>query len=171
MPLRLIEPSDAEYVHGLRTNPAYNIHLSEVRGTVGDQRTWIEAYKAREAAGKEFYYIIVRHDGTRCGTVRLYDIGDDSFTWGSWILDHNKPPKAALESAVLSFRVGFDFLGAVFAAVDVRNENIHAATFYRRLGMKEICLTATDTFFKYTRERFIADRASYLALLNKENYG
>ena len=47
--LRLIRPADADYVHALRTDPAYNRHLSEVRGTAEDQRRWIEAYKAREA--------------------------------------------------------------------------------------------------------------------------
>ena len=36
--LRLIKPEDAAYVHGLRTNPLYNSHLSKVTGTVQDQR-------------------------------------------------------------------------------------------------------------------------------------
>ena len=83
--LRLIEPEDAAYVHSLRSNPAYNTHLSTVTGTVDDQRTWIEDYKSREAQGQEFYYVIERKDGTRCGLVRLYDIEAESFTWGSWI--------------------------------------------------------------------------------------
>ena len=48
--LRLIKPDDAAYVHGLRTNPLYNSHLSKVTGTVQDQRAWIEGYQAREAA-------------------------------------------------------------------------------------------------------------------------
>lgn len=80
-------------------------------GTAEYQRRWIEAYKTCEAAGTEFYYIIELHDGTSCGTVRLYDIGTDIFTWGSWILDHNKPHKAALQSAVLSFGAGFHGVG------------------------------------------------------------
>jgi RimJ/RimL family protein N-acetyltransferase len=78
--LRLIQPADAAYVHGLRIDPAYNRHLSEVRGTAEDQRRWIEGYKAREAEGAEFYYIIERKDGTPCGVVRLYDLDADSFT-------------------------------------------------------------------------------------------
>ena len=89
--LRLIEPDDAEYVYALRTDPAYNRHLSEIRGTVEEQRRWIVDYQTREAEGREFYYIIERKDGRRCGLVRLYDIGQESFTWGSWILDANKP--------------------------------------------------------------------------------
>ena len=103
------------------SNPAYNTHLSTVTGTVDDQRTWIEDYKSREAQGQEFYYVIERKDGTRCGLVRLYDIEAESFTWGSWILDENKTRKAALESAVLSFGIGFDAIGVQLANVDVRS--------------------------------------------------
>lgn len=163
--LRLITPADAEYVHGLRTNPPYNFHLSEVRGTVADQYTWIEAYKIREAARQEFYYIITRQDGTRCGTVRLYEITRERLTWGSWILDQNKPPKAALESALLSFEVAFDRLGLTLAQVNVRRANAHAEAFYRRFGMVETHSTKQDTFFIYTREKFEADKDDHLHIL------
>lgn len=165
--LRLITLEDAAYVHGLRLNPAYNTHLSTVRGKVADQRAWIDAYKAREAAGQELYYIITRHDDTRCGTVRLYDVMGDSFTWGSWILDHSKSPKAALESAVLSFGAGFEGLGAALARIDVRRDNTHAVAFYRRFGMTETHCTDHDIFFTYSRARFMADRDEYLAFLKQ----
>jgi RimJ/RimL family protein N-acetyltransferase len=166
--LRFVQSDDAEYLHRLRIDPAYNSHLSAVRGTADDQRRWIDAYKAREADGSERYYIIERRDGTPCGTVRLYDIKDDSFTWGSWILDHNKPRKAALESAVLSFDVGFKSLGKDRGFVDVRIGNTHAEGFYRRLGMTETHRTDQDIFFVYPRARFDADRAGYLTILEKE---
>lgn len=163
--LRLIRPEDADYVHALRTDPAYNRHLSEVRGTVEDQRRWIEAYKAREAQLGELYYVIERRDGPRCGLVRLYDIGTDSFTWGSWILDHDKPPKAALESAVLSFGIGFDALGLASALVDVRIGNVTAIAIYHRLGMTELRRDARNIYLTYPRSRFEADRGGYLAVL------
>ena len=165
--LRLIEPEDAAYVHSLRSNPAYNTHLSTVTGTVDDQRAWIEDYKSREAQGQEFYYVIERKDGTRCGLVRLYDIEAESFTWGSWILDENKTRMAALESAVLSFGIGFAALGVQLANVDVRVANEHAAAFYRRLGMVETHRTNQDIFFNYTREQFNTDRAHYLKKLSE----
>lgn len=169
--LRLIQPDDADYVHALRINPTYNRHLSEVRGTAEDQRRWIEGYKAREVDRRELYYVIQRKDGTRCGLVRLYDTSADSFTWGSWILDHNKTPKAALESAVLSFGVGFDHLGLSLAHVDVRIGNDRALAFYKRLGMSEVRRDATDIYFTYPRSRFEADRAGYLAILEGERAG
>ena len=163
--LRLIRREDAAYIHGLRTNPAYSQHLSEVRGTATDQARWIDTYKLREAAGHEYYYIIERHDGMRCGTVRLYAITAEGFTWGSWILDHNKPPKAALESAVLSFGIGFALTTAPQAVVEVRQDNSHARAFYNRLGMEETGQDGNDVFLRYSREAFMRDRAQYLDIL------
>jgi RimJ/RimL family protein N-acetyltransferase len=167
--LRLVQPEDAQYIHGLRTDPTYNGHLSTVTGTVEDQRRWIEAYRTREAAGSEYYFVIERKDGVRCGVVRLYDITGDQFTWGSWILDQNKPRKAALESAVLSFGVGFDTLGLDMANVDVRVENTHAEAFYRRLGMTETHRTEQDIFFVYSRAQFDATKDAYFSILKQEN--
>ncbi|MFU8865526.1 MAG: GNAT family N-acetyltransferase [Rhodobacterales bacterium] len=166
--LRLIQPEDAGYVFGLRTDPTYNTHLSEVQGTAEDQRRWIASYKTREAAGQEFYHIIARKDGQPCGTVRLYDIGSDQFTWGSWILDASKPPKAALESAVLSFGFGFETLGRTEALIDVRHDNHRAAAFYRRFGMTETGQDDVNLYFTYTRSRFAIDRPMLWALLTEE---
>jgi RimJ/RimL family protein N-acetyltransferase len=164
--IRLIRPDDAEYLYSLRTDPAYNSHLSPITGTANDQRRWIEDYKQRETERREFYYVIERRDGLRCGVVRLYNVGSESFTWGSWILDANKPRKAALESAVLSFGVGFDLLDLPTAFVDVRVANDRARAFYTRLRMTELSRDQCHISFVYSRERFRADRASYEGILN-----
>ncbi len=152
--LRLVSPDDAEYIHALRTNPLYKTHLSTVTGTADDQRAWIELYKQREAAGQEYYYVIERRDGLRCGVVRLYDIAEGQFTWGSWILDENKPMKAALESAVLSFSIAFDRLGLVLGLIDVRQGNERAIAFYRRFGMVEILQDDQNVYFQLERDQF-----------------
>jgi RimJ/RimL family protein N-acetyltransferase len=165
--LRLIVPDDAAYVYGVRTNPIYSSHLSQVSGTFMDQREWILKYKAKEAKGEEFYYVIERKDGKRCGLVRIYDIEAESFKWGSWVLDENKTRKAALESAVLSFGIGFDALEKHSAIVNVRVANEHAAKFYRRLGMVETHRADQDIFFRYTREQFKAERTYYLKQMSE----
>ena len=167
--LRLIRPADADYVHALRTDTDYNRHLSEVRGTAEDQRRWIDGYKAREDELRELYYMIERKDGTRCGLVRLYDIRAESFTWGSWILDHNKTRKAALESALLVYIIAFDLLGLQTAIFDVRRDNANTLAFHRRFGAIQTHETDQDIYFTYPRSRFEADRAGYLAILEEEH--
>ena len=150
--LRPVTPQDAAFIHALRTDPAYNAHLSPVTGTIADQRAWIESYKTREAAGHEIYYIIERLDGTPCGTVRLYDITGDRFTWGSWILNADKPPKAALESA----------------DIDVRRANARAIAFYRRLGMTETGQDAENLYFTLSRDDFGRNRDDFMKILQDQ---
>jgi hypothetical protein len=160
--LRLIQPEDAAYVHALRCNPAYNAYLSPVAGTADDQRRWIDCYKQREADGREAYYIIERRtDGRPCGLVRLYGIEGDRFTWGSWILGAGKPPKAALESALLSFGVGFEQYAKTLGLIDVRRRNERALAFYRRFGMAEVSADERDIYFRYTRDQFVVDRPGH----------
>lgn len=164
--LRLARLQDAEYIHALRMNPAYNTHLSEVTGTVQDQADWIERYKIREAEGSEYYYVIERRaDAQPCGLVRLYDITDDEFTWGSWILDHNKPPKAALESAVLIYQIGFEHLGKRLSVFDVRGDNARTLAFHTRFGAVETGRNTQDVFFNYHATQFVEDFAGHMAAL------
>lgn len=166
--LRPVRLKDASYIHALRLDPTYNRHLSTVTGSVEKQRSWIVSYLQREAKGTEIYYIIERRDtGLPCGTVRLYEIEADRFTWGSWILDESKTPKAALESAVLSFGVGFFDLGKDLAKIDVRIANTHADAFYRRFGMNEKHRTAQDIFHEYSRTCLEANLKEYMDILEE----
>lgn len=168
--LRLIRPDDAEYVFDLRSDPHYNTHLSAVTGTPEDQRRWIETYKTRETAGAEYYYIIERlSNNLPCGLVRLYDIEGEQFTWGSWILDENKPSKAALESAILSFGVGFNVLSKQKGLIDVRAQNLRAIEFYRRFGMTEVQDDEQNIYFIYPRERFEADYEAHMRILQPKD--
>ena len=163
--LRLVTPEDAAFIHQLRIDPVLNAHLSPVTGTARDQRDWIERYKTREAAGAELYYVIERRDGTPCGVVRLYDIQRHSFTWGSWILNGDKPPMAALESAVLSFGVGFEVLGLARAEFDARLDNARAIAFYRRFGAHEVKRDDLNIYFEYSGDQYAAARATRLDII------
>ena len=163
--LRLMAPEDAEYVYGLRTNADYNSHLSKVQGTVENQRDWIKAYKNREAERSELYYIIERQDRTTCGTLRIYNINAPVFEWGSWILDHNKPRKAALESAVLAYHVAFDGLNLNKACFDVRRDNIKTLDFHRRFGAVETHSDEMDVFFQYSKAQFDSAKNAFWSIL------
>lgn len=155
----LVGLDDAEFICGLRADPSLNRHLSPTSPSVDDQRAWIARYKADEQQGRQCYYVIRRtDDSTRCGVVRLYDIGQGRFTWGSWILGANKPDKAALESAVMVYRIGFDALALERAVFDVRNDNGHVLEFHRRFGASETGRDDENTYFEYCAADF---RAAY----------
>lgn len=166
--LRPVVADDSEYIYALRTDPRYNAYLSPVSGGVDAQRHWIACYMEREAQGREVYFVIERRaDARRCGVVRLYDIAEQQFTWGSWILDESKPSKAGLESAVLIYQIGFEHLQKRKAVFDVRRDNAHTISFHRRFGATETGFDEINIYFEYYRDRFFADLANYQRLLAK----
>jgi len=83
-------------------------------------------------------------------------------------LNENKTQKAALESAVLSFDIGFDVMERAVANVDVRLENKHATSFYERLGITETHRKDGQIFFAYPRARFDVDKKAYHSVLEQE---
>jgi len=154
---RLVEPEDAAYIYELRQDERYNAHLSPPPPSVAAQEEWINRYKSRERALNELYYIM-ETKGERCGVVRIYDIHEDTFTWGSWILDERKPPKAALESALLIYDIAFGKLGLRLARFDVRRDNERTLAFHRRFGARELRADEQDVFFEFDRQDFARQR-------------
>lgn len=155
--LRFVNPDDAQFVYLLRTDPALNRYINPVSGGVDDQRSWIKAYKEREARSEEFYFI-VEEVGSRkpCGLVRLYELENTQLIWGSWILHQDRPRLAALESAILSFGFAFETLGMDLCVLNVRRGNQTAINFYRRFGMKETGTDCENLYFEYSASAYRA---------------
>lgn len=159
--LRLVNENDAEFILGLRLDSKYNKFLSEVPGDVSLQKSWIKNYKIDELNGLQFYFLIERLDGIPCGTVRVYDIRNDSFCWGSWILNDKKTISAALESAFLIYDFGFNYLGLDKSYFDVIKGNEGVVSFHKKMGAKQIGEDEKSYYFEvskysisHTRNRF-----------------
>lgn len=155
--LRPVELTDAEFIYGLRTDRTYNKYLSAVDDDVEKQRRWLEQYKLKEARGQEYYFIICRKpDGKPVGTVRVYDFreNENSFCWGSWILNQDKPRYAALECAVLIYDFAFDRLGYDRCHMDIRKENLKVIDFHKRFGVRIVGETPLDLIGHYFVEDY-----------------
>ncbi|WP_426099438.1 MULTISPECIES: GNAT family N-acetyltransferase [unclassified Pseudomonas] len=150
--LRLIEEQDAEFVLTLRLDDRYNQFLSSVSPSVVAQKEWIKKYKTDEAEGTQYYFIIERLDGTPCGTVRIYDLKEDSFCWGSWILNENKTRYAALESAFLVYQFAFENLNFKKSHFDVRKGNDRVISFHEKMGAIKTGETELDLLFEIEKE-------------------
>lgn len=150
--LRLVEEADAAFILQLRFDPRYNKFLSKVKGNVENQIEWIKTYKFDEEKGLQYYFIIERLDGVPCGTVRVYDIKENSFCWGSWILNENKTRFSALESAFLIYKFGFEQLGFSKSHFDVVKGNEKVISFHKKLGAVEIGSDEQNLYFEITRE-------------------
>lgn len=150
--IRFVEESDAEFILKLRLDPKYNQFLSSVNSDVQSQKDWIKKYKNDEAAKKQFYFIIERNDATPCGTVRIYDLKEDSFCWGSWILNEDKTRYAALESALLVYQFGFNELGFEKSHFDVRKGNEKVISFHKKMGAQKTGEDDLNEYFNITKE-------------------
>lgn len=166
--LRLIEADDAAFVLKLRLDERYNQFLSSVNPSVEAQRLWIEGYKDDERAGRQFYFIIERHDGTPCGTVRIYDLREDSFCWGSWILNGDKTRYAALESAFLIYQIGFQHLGYHKAHFDVRKGNESVISFHEKMGALRTGEDEDNLYFEISEAAVLQFREHLLKKLMDE---
>ena len=150
--LRLIEEQDAEFVLTLRLDDRYNQFLSSVNPSIAAQKERIKKYKTDETEGTQYYFIIERLDGTPCGTVRIYDLKEDSFCWGSWILNENKTRYAALESAFLVYQFAFENLNFKKSHFDVRKGNDRVISFHEKMGAIKTGETELDLLFEIEKE-------------------
>lgn len=154
--IRLVEEGDAAFVLSLRLDDNYNQFLSKVSANIDAQRDWIKEYKKDEVAEKQFYFIIEKLDGTPCGTVRIYDLREDSFCWGSWILNQDKTRFAAIESALLVYEFGFNYLKLNNSHFEVMKENKKVISFHEKFGAK--CISEdNDNFYFTISKKNVAD--------------
>lgn len=150
--LRLVTEQDAEFILQLRLDDKYNQFLSSVSPDLQSQKDWIRKYKDDEQSKKQFYFIIERLDGTPCGTVRIYDLRDESFCWGSWILNENKTRYAALESAFLVYKFGFEQLGYQKSHFDVMKGNQKVISFHKKMGAVEVSSDDENYYFEIHKD-------------------
>lgn len=133
--LRLATPSDAAEILSLRLNESLNKHLSSVENDIDAQKKWLERYSMRERLGQEFYFVIEFREAF-AGTVRIYDMNEQSFCWGSWIIKPGFPANIALRTVKLVYDIGKNVLGFDFCHFDVRKANRSVWRFHERMGAK-----------------------------------
>jgi RimJ/RimL family protein N-acetyltransferase len=157
--LRLVNELDAEFILKLRMDGRYNQFLSSVSADVQAQKDWIKRYKKDEAEGKQFYFIIEKLDGTPCGTVRIYDLQQDSFCWGSWILNEDKTRYAAIESALLMYKFGFEGLGFNKSRIEVMKGNQRCISFQLKMGAVQVGEDQDNFYYEITQQAVIEAQA------------
>jgi RimJ/RimL family protein N-acetyltransferase len=159
--LRDVEESDAEFILSLRLDPARNQFLSPVPDDLERQRAWIRGY---HASSGQAYFIICDRQLRPLGTVRVYDAVGDSFSWGSWILKQGVPPTAAIESALLVYRLGLAW-GFDASHFKVHRANTSVVQFHESFGAERTAETEEEIFFRLDRaaiERALKRYARFL---------
>lgn len=152
--LRLVDVSDAAFILDLRLSPRGRF-LSPVDNDLGKQEEWIRRYKAREAIGAEYYFIVTHDTAGDVGTVRIYDVDETSFWWGSWIVKEDAPRLAALASACLAYDIGFTRMRRKLARVVIRKGNLKSIHFTRRFGARFTGESDSSVFFEITSDEYL----------------
>lgn len=160
--LREVVLGDAQFILNLRLDAVKSKHLSKTQPSLQLQESFIRQY---QKSCEDFYFIICDWSGRTLGTVRIYDIQNDSFCWGSWILTSNSPIAAAVESALLVYDFSFFSLHYLRSHFDVRKENKKVIDFHLRLGAQIVGETGCDVLFSYDVEAFLKIRQRYARYL------
>jgi len=157
---REVTEADAEFILSLRTDPSLNTHLSHVENDLEKQKEFIRRY---QTSLTDYYFIITTKDHEPIGTIRIYDVQQDSFCWGSWILLPNKRPKgAAIESLLMIFDYGFFGLHYAYARSDVRRNNQKSLSLHSLFRTTVVDEDELNFYFKYTRDQYLEVRKGLL---------
>ena len=138
---RLVVEEDAEFILGLRTDKKLARFISFTDNSLQNQIDWIKRYKQREADGKEYYIIFENTEKVPLGTFRLYDIKDDSFIGGSWLVRPDADEFAAIKSDLFMLNFGFEVLKMKTCFIDMRKDNKklvrYHSMFFRKINEDE----------------------------------
>jgi len=151
---KLVSIDDAKFIIDIRSDKNLSKYLSPTTQSLYDQKKWIEEYKKREHNKKEFYFIIKIKNNISLGTIRIYNIFDDIFTWGSWILIKDSPNYAALESALTLYSFAFDKMKFIKSTFDVKKENIKVIKIHKKLGAKITNEDNENVYFEFNLQDF-----------------
>lgn len=158
--------ADAEFILALRQDPDLNQHLSFVDNDLAKQKQWLQQSVSND---NEYYYLIKNKQNVSIGTIRIYDIKNDVFCWGSWIVLPQYRKYASFESILLLYKFAFIDLGFKETNFDVRKNNKKALDFYLRFGAQITSENDQDYFLNYTREYFLDQFDSYQKIVENLN--
>jgi len=161
--LRDATAADAAFILELRTHEKKSTHISKTNNDVRQQEAWLDKYKND---GGQVYFIILNNEESRVGTVRLYDIKGDSFSWGSWILKEGVPSTYSVESALLVYHFALS-LGFKKAHFSVRKENISVWRFHERFGARKISESINDFSYSISHHEIKKSLEKYKRYLPK----
>ncbi len=166
--LCLVSIEDYEFIHSIRVLPSSIKFLSQVDSDPLVQKHWLEGYKTRETAGKEYYFLIVRLDiAIPVGTIRAYNV--DSIKsiaqCGSWILTEKKTLSSAIESILLMCQA-MSAIGINTVIVDARKDNSNALRFIKKISHRFHSEDETNLYYEIDVPtmvlRFYRDNMKYL---------
>jgi RimJ/RimL family protein N-acetyltransferase len=133
--LRAIELGDASLIVNLRSDAERNRYLHRISLDVSDQTDYLAGYLTR---GDDYYFVVDRVGPAPHpeGLIAIYDVDSEHSRaeWGRWVIAEGS--LAAVESAWLIYRVGFERLGLDEVYCRTLTENARTIAFHDRTGLE-----------------------------------
>jgi len=147
--LRLVELEDAKFILRLRLDPIKNRFISSTSPDLNLQKNWISKIRNNS---KEKMFIVHDLKNEKFGTIRIYNVEKDSFTWGSWLFREDSPFYYSLESALVIYECAIKFkLGS--AKFDVRKDNVKVWKFHENFGAKRVNEDQLNYYYQLDQEQ------------------
>lgn len=150
--LREVEIDDAEFILSLRCNAKKSRFLNKTKNDVKMQIQYIRHY---QTLNDEYYFIIIDKNLTPLGTIRIYDMKEDSFVSGSWLMVDNALNEQILEGNYLMLNFAYNALNYHKFRFDVRKENKKVINFHQAMGAKIVNESDIDFFFESSISTYI----------------
>ena len=100
------------------------------------------------------------------GTIRLYNLTNNSFTLGSWICLPGNNNKIAIKAWILCTECGFEKFKKNFCLLDVRKKNLNVLYYLKLFGPILIEENDLDYYFKLEKDTYFQKRNKVIELIN-----
>lgn len=150
--LRAVDINDAEFILSLRCNEEKAKFLNVTEYNLKKQQEYIEKISKKE---QEWYFIIERKNLEKIGTYRIYDVREESFCIGSWLMLDGVTSQEVIESDYLLRTYGFNTLKMDKIHFDVRKGNKKVISYHKLMGARIVGETELDYLFECTQNDFL----------------
>lgn len=159
--LRPVQIEDTDFIFYLRRHPEKSKYLSPVGSDINEQKDWIKQYKIREQQKLEYYFIACLMNGEKVGTIRVYDLRSDSFSWGSWISAPEVPKGTGIKMMLMVYDFGFNYLKYPKSHFEVLKGNEKSVSFHKRFGARITSEDALRYYFSITKNEYEQAKLMY----------
>jgi RimJ/RimL family protein N-acetyltransferase len=157
--IREVEEADSEFILSLRCDEKKAKFLHKTENNVEKQKEYIRRYKTLD---DELFFIIENKKHEPIGTYRIYDLREDSFCIGSWLMVDGCSPMEMIEGEYLSKMYAFEQTGFKKFHFDVRKENKKVIRYHKMMGARQVGETDLDYLFECTKEDYLNNIKKYL---------
>lgn len=162
--LKEADISDADFILKLRCDEVKSKFLHKTENDIGKQIAYLKKYKEKT---DEWYFIVLNKQGEKIGTNRIYNIKDDCFTTGSWIMADGCTSEEVFESDYLVRMYGFETLGFNKTRLDVKKGNKKVISYHKMLGAIVYTEDEESVYLEILKDVYQEKAKKWLTLYSK----